>query len=546
MSASSALLASITTSLLAAIPLTFLIAAFLAGLQSRIIALSDDHRWQFAWRGAQVVSVLTLSLIALSLMTPLAATVLSTDMSSAASGYLSADSLRLSLLVLISVMALVVIKFSRRYLAADPGFARFLRWLLVTLPSVGLVFISTHLLLFAAGWIAISLSLHQLLTFFPERPRAALAAHKKFLLARVAEASLLCAFYLLWQHHGTANIGDIVAAYQMPIALSWQEQTAAVLIALTALIKCAQLPVHGWLIQVVEAPTPVSALLHAGIINLGGFLLILFAPLFLQVAAAQWLVLVVAGFTTVFAALIMTTRISIKVRLAWSTSAQMGLMLMECALGLVELALLHLLAHSAYKAHAFLTTGSEVQQHIRQSLVSIPQPNGRQFWLALMPAVIITGGAWLATIQFYDASQPISAWLLLALALTAFIALRGPAVSWLSGIFIAAGIAATYTILKIVLYPIAGTLNPALTPNMFSAPDLWAVAMFGLLFSLWWVLRWRSGWRWVKRLSVALFAGLYLDEWFTRTTLRLRPTRLPRRANPKQSVLAASHEEQVL
>lgn len=71
MSASSALLASITTSLLAAIPLTFLIAAFLAGLQSRIIALSDDHRWQFAWRGAQMVSVLTLSLIALSLLTQL-------------------------------------------------------------------------------------------------------------------------------------------------------------------------------------------------------------------------------------------------------------------------------------------------------------------------------------------------------------------------------------------------------------------------------------------------------------------------------------------
>jgi NAD(P)H-quinone oxidoreductase subunit 5 len=536
MSISSLLVAS----LLAAIPLTLFIAAVPAGLQSRRIALSDDHRWQFAWRAAQIITLLTLGLIGLSLWAPLDA-----------QAFFSADPLRLILLALLSVMALVVIKFSRRYLAADPGFGRYLRWLLATLAAVALVFISDHLLLFAAGWIAISLSLHQLLMFFPERPRAVLAAHKKFLLARIAEASLLSAFYLLWQHHGTANIGDIVAAYQVPVALSWQEQTAAVLIALTALIKCAQLPVHGWLIQVVEAPTPVSALLHAGVINLGGFLLILFAPLFLHVAAAQWLVLVVAGFTTVFAALIMTTRISIKVRLAWSTSAQMGLMLMECALGLVELALLHLLAHSAYKAHAFLTTGSEVQQHIRQSLVSIPQPNGRQFWLASMPAIIITGCAWLASVWWAsahvrDTSQPFSAWLLLALALTAFIALRGPAVSWLSGIVIAAGIAATYTILKIVLHPVAGTLNPALTPDMFSAPDLWAVAMFALLFSLWWLLRWRSQWRWVKRLSVALFAGLYLDEWFTRTTLRLRPARLPRRANPKQSLLAVSHEEQVL
>ncbi|WP_350609572.1 proton-conducting transporter membrane subunit, partial [Pseudoalteromonas sp. 41-MNA-CIBAN-0057] len=86
-----------------------------------------------------------------------------------------------------------------------------------------------------------------------------------------------------------------------------------------ALIKCAQLPMHGWLIKVVEVPTPVSALLHAGVINLGGFLLILFAPLFIQAAAAQWLILIIAGLTTVISALIMTTRISVKVRLAWST-----------------------------------------------------------------------------------------------------------------------------------------------------------------------------------------------------------------------------------
>ncbi|MCD8530638.1 MAG: NADH-quinone oxidoreductase subunit L, partial [Saccharospirillaceae bacterium] len=338
MSISSLLMAIV----LAAIPLTLILAAVPAGLQTRRFAINDDQRWHVAWRAVQLIAVLTLTAIALAWLFP-------------ASGlhWLSDHPLRLTLLLLLSVMALVVVKFSRRYLAADPGFGRYLRWLLLTLAAVALVFISNHLLLFALGWIAISLALHQLLMFYPDRPRAALAAHKKFLLARLAESSLLIAFYLLWQHHGTATIDTLLNAYQTPAVLSLNEQVAAVLIALTALIKCAQLPVHGWLIQVVEAPTPVSALLHAGVINLGGFLLILFAPLFLQVAAAQWLVLLVAGLTTVLAALIMTTRISIKVRLAWSTSAQMGLMLIECALGLVELALLHLLAHSAYKAWAF-------------------------------------------------------------------------------------------------------------------------------------------------------------------------------------------------
>ena len=518
----------------AAIPLLLLAGASLAGLQSRSVTITESMRWQCAWRASQLVAVFTALLIAGVAW-----------YGSPELPFFSIDPLRLSLLTLLSVMALVVVKFSRRYLASDPGFGRYLRWLLLTLAAVALVFISDHLLLFAAGWIAISLSLHQLLMFFPERPRAALAAHKKFLLARVAEASLIAAFYLLYQQHGTAIISDIVAAYQVPVTLSWQEQLAAVLIALTALIKCAQLPVHGWLMQVVEAPTPVSALLHAGVINLGGFLLILFAPLFLQVPAAQWLVLIVAGLTTVLAALIMTTRISIKVRLAWSTSAQMGLMLVECALGLVELALLHLLAHSAYKAHAFLSAGSEVQAHVRQSLVSVVPPTLRHWALALVAASAMTLAAWWATLSLHAVYQPVSGWLLLALALTVLVAVRSAATGWLGSLVIATGVTSAYTLLKTGLHFVSEPLSSDLLPTMFSAPDLWALGLFAMLFALWWALRWRAHWRWVQKLSTALFAGLYLDEWFTRTTLMIWPARLPQRANPKKSIQLNEYEEKV-
>lgn len=529
---------------LAAIPLTLILAAVPAGLQTRRFTFSDDQRWRFAWRAAQAITLLTLSAIALALLLP-----------DAGLHWLSDQPLRLTLLLLLSVMALVVVKFSRHYLAADPGFGRYLRWLLLTLAAVALVFISNHLLLFALGWIAISLALHQLLMFYPDRPRAALAAHKKFLLARLAETSLLVAFYLLWQQHGTANIDAIISAYQAPAALSLNEQVAAVLIALTALIKCAQLPVHGWLIQVVEAPTPVSALLHAGVINLGGFLLILFAPLFLQVAAAQWLVLVVAGLTTVLAALIMTTRISIKVRLAWSTSAQMGLMLIECALGMVELALLHLLAHSAYKAWAFLSSGSAVQLHVQQSMLIAPPAAPRRWLLALLPAAGLVAAAWWFSVQLsaqlHTGIQPVSGWLLLTLALAVLLAQRAPG-GW--SLLLAAGLVLAYSLLKILLQPLTGELSAELRVQWFSAADLWVSALFLLLFSVWWLLRYRAHWPLVQRLSQALFAGLYLDEWFTRITLRLWPARLPVRANPKQlaphqgskHVLASGRKEQLL
>jgi len=542
-------LSLLMTLLTAAIPLSLAIAAVVAGLGGRFSSLREDVRWSFAWGATLLVSLLTVIL---------AAWVSIQAVSSASNGllgqapgtepmlWLSLDPLRLILLALLSVMGMVVVKYSRRFLANDPGFGRYLRWLLLTLAAVALVFVSDNLVLFALGWISISLSLHQLLMFFPDRPRAALAAHKKFLLARVAETSLVAAFVLLWHYHDSASIREIVAIYRGPVELSWQEQLAAIFIAVTALIKCAQLPVHGWLMQVVEAPTPVSALLHAGVINLGGLLLILFAPLILQAAAAQWLVLIVAGLTTVLAALIMSTRVSIKVRLAWSTSAQMGLMLLECALGLIELALLHLLAHSAYKAYAFLTAGSEVHQYIHRSMVNLQEPEAWHWWSALPPALLLTATGWYVSDFWHAAYQPVSAWLLLALALTALIAMRGAVVGLLSSVALATLMAAVYVLLKTLLVPVVGRLDPAVAPGLLGPADIWGLVLFAALFALWWALRWRPQWPWVQSLSVALFAGLYLDEWFTRTTLRLWPAHLPQRANPKRSYLSAAREEKAL
>ncbi len=148
----------VSVMVVAAIPLLLLAGASLAGLQSRSVTITESMRWQCAWRASQLVAVFTALLIAGVAW-----------YGSPELPFFSIDPLRLALLTLLSVMALVVVKFSRRYLASDPGFGRYLRWLLLTLAAVALVFISDHLLLFAAGWIAISLSLHQLLMFFPER-----------------------------------------------------------------------------------------------------------------------------------------------------------------------------------------------------------------------------------------------------------------------------------------------------------------------------------------------------------------------------------------
>ncbi|MEX0740301.1 MAG: proton-conducting transporter membrane subunit, partial [Pseudohongiella sp.] len=160
-------------------------------------------------------------------------------------------------LLLISFIAWIVLRYAARNFDQDPDGRRFLPWFLATVMAVICVVSAQTLAVFWLAWVAISLCFHQLLMFYPTRPRAALAAHKKFILARIAEVCLAVAFFLLWQAHGTLDIPTILAAYPGQ-ALSNAEQSAAILLAVVALIKCAQLPVHGWLIQVVEAPTPVS------------------------------------------------------------------------------------------------------------------------------------------------------------------------------------------------------------------------------------------------------------------------------------------------
>jgi NAD(P)H-quinone oxidoreductase subunit 5 len=437
---------------------------------------------------------------------------------------------------LVVFMSTILIAFSRNYMAGEPRSDTYWRWLLNILAAVSVVLISNHLLLLWLGWVSISLALHKLLTFYPERPRAALAAHKKFLLARTAETLLFTAIILLYQQHGTLFISDLISHFNAvatndSLQLTTADHVAAVLIALTALIKCAQLPVHGWLIQVVEAPTPVSALLHAGVINLGGFLLILFAPLFIQSGVAQWLVLIVAGLTTVIAALIMATRISIKVRLAWSTSAQMGLMLVECALGLFELALLHLLTHSVYKAYAFLNSGSAVYEEMQRRLAPATHPKVLDWIVAGVLSTIIVSIA----VMVIDHQGVWSVWLLLALALTMLLAQRHSerqrkSVMPVLGLSIV--LVSSYSGFKWLFGSIVTTI-PAMRVEAFSALDIVAILLFVSLFVLSWMLRYQPHKPSMQHLYIALFAGLYLDEWLTRLTLKLWPVRMPAGINNK-------------
>jgi NAD(P)H-quinone oxidoreductase subunit 5 len=270
------------------------------------------------------------------------------------------DAISLPILLLITFVGLIVTRFSRNYLDGDPRQPVFFTRLMLTLVPTAVLTLAGDLVVFALGWISLSLVLHGLLVFYPERPLAILAARKKFIAARLGDLCMIAAFVLLWTSAGTTDITAIQAAATAN-GLGGAGLAASLLIAMAALMKSAQFPFHGWITEVMETPTPVSALLHAGIVNAGGFAVLRFSGIIAESTPALWLLAMVGGGTALFASVVMLTQPRIKTQLAWSTIAQMGFMLLQCGLGAFSSTLLHILAHSLYKAHAFLWAGSAVE-----------------------------------------------------------------------------------------------------------------------------------------------------------------------------------------
>jgi NAD(P)H-quinone oxidoreductase subunit 5 len=303
------------------------------------------------------------------------------------------DRLSAVMLTLVAFIGAVVIRYSGNYLDGDPGQRRFLKWLCWTVAAVSILVIAGHFAWFVLAWIATSLSLHRLLLFYPERPGAQIAARKKFVVSRLGDVALIVAGVCLYQAFGTLEFGALFAA-ELGAGHETALTAAAFALIVGAAMKSAQFPFHSWLPEVMETPTPVSALMHAGIINAGGFLVIRMSHILVQVPAALHMLAVIGTFTALFGSLTMLTQTSIKKSLAFSTVGQMGFMMLQCGLGAFSSALLHIVAHSLYKAHAFLSSGSVVD--IARAAWAPPLRDNRhpgELLLAFLAALALTAGA---------------------------------------------------------------------------------------------------------------------------------------------------------
>jgi NADH:ubiquinone oxidoreductase subunit 2 (subunit N) len=312
------------------------------------------------------------------------------------------DAVSATIFVLVSFVGATVIRYSRNYLDGDPNHRAFIRRLCLTVAAVELLVLSGNLLMLVASWIATSVLLNGLLIFYGERRGAVLAARKKFVVSRIGDLCLVGASAALYAVFGGLDYETIFTAASSGVGgLHPLVMAAAVLIACAAIMKSAQFPLHGWILEVMETPTPVSALLHAGIINAGGFVVIRFADVMVMSAPALHLLAIVGGISALFGSLVMLTQTSVKVSLAYSTVAQMGFMLLQCGLGAFSASLLHIVAHSLYKAHAFLSSGSVIDL-LRASWS--PSPSGRPHPARFLIALVLVLGATCAVAAAFGAT----------------------------------------------------------------------------------------------------------------------------------------------
>jgi NAD(P)H-quinone oxidoreductase subunit 5 len=302
------------------------------------------------------------------------------------------DAVSATMFLLVGFVGWVVVRYARRCMDGETREGAFHGWLLATLAAVMLLVTSGALVQLAVAWIAVSVFLRQLLLHYPDRVQARRAARKKGLTAAAGALSLVAALTILGRGYGTGDIATILDQARAGVVPPGTGLAAA-LLALAAFLKSAQFPTHGWLTEVMETPTPVSALMHAGVINAGGFLLIRFADVMLTAPGVLAVVALAGGFTALFAGLVMLTQSAVKTSLAWSTVGQMGFMMLQCGLALFPLALLHIVAHSLYKAHAFLAAGMAVQ-----GVASIRRPGP-----VAVPGAGAVGRAFLAAVAVYAA-----------------------------------------------------------------------------------------------------------------------------------------------
>ena len=265
------------------------------------------------------------------------------------------------MMLVVTVVSFLIFVYSNGYMAHDHGFYRFFTWLsLFVFAMLILVMADNYLLLFV-GWEGVGLCSYLLIGYWFERPEPYFAAKKAFVMNRIGDWGYTIGIIVIFLVFGSLNFGDVFRRLDE----SAPEQGVLTLICVALFFgatgKSAQLPLHSWLPDAMEGPTPVSALIHAAtMVTAGVYLVARSTPLFTAAGSALTLVAVVGTLTAIFAATIALVQVDIKRVMAYSTVSQLGYMFLALGVGAPIAAIFHLATHAFFKALLFLGSGSVI------------------------------------------------------------------------------------------------------------------------------------------------------------------------------------------
>jgi NADH-quinone oxidoreductase subunit L len=272
------------------------------------------------------------------------------------------------LVFFVSTVSLVIHLYSIRYMYDEEGYARYFILLDLMIAVIFGLAIVNNIVIMAAFWHMMGVILYFLLIHNFRKKQTCKYAFYTFFTHLLADIPFLLAVYLIYNHYNTLDLKlflDTVAntkeLYFVDVDISIPS-IIALLIMLSAIIKSAQFPFHMWLPFTLEGPNPVSALMHAGIVNAGAFIVNRFAPLFLHGTVALHVALVIGFITAIFGSALMLMQNDIKKALAYSTVGQMGYMMLEIGSGAFALAIYHMMVHGIFKASLFLGSGGIIHE----------------------------------------------------------------------------------------------------------------------------------------------------------------------------------------
>ena len=283
---------------------------------------------------------------------------------------LSIDRLSAVMMVVIASIGLVLYRYSIRYLQSELGQPRYQTLLALTISTLLVMVSSRDLVLLFLAWQLLSWLLCLLAHNYAHLPTAR-SSFRTFIMLRLGDIAFLAGIVLAHQLWGTVEFSELFkqsAANPIMLRLfgsgiEFSGATAVtLLIFVGAMSKSAQFPLHMWLPESLFAPTPIHGLLHAGIINAGGFLMTRLAPLYVQSPSTLHVAFVIGLVTAVLGTSMMLVQNDIKKTLGYSTIGQMGYMIMECGVGAFSLAIFHLIAHGLFKATIFLNCGNVIHE----------------------------------------------------------------------------------------------------------------------------------------------------------------------------------------